>query len=427
MRFFRIAMYALVALLLVGLSVMAADAEITIDAADMEYDLEGKAVVATGNVILRTEDLEIRSEKLVYYDNGWVEAEGQVFIKSSTGEYQGEKMRYHVRERTGEIQKVRGKDEPYYIAGQSVTITAQEKVVSHGKVTRCERPNPCYHLHAGKIRIKDGRIIIEHGWLSILGIPVLPIPYASLSEDLSAWPEIKLGLNEDRGLYVKANQSFSLSPSVDFLGGIGFGTEKWWNVEGGFRWRPFEQGLGEIYYAAESEKERADLRFSGAWDSFRIDLTAFQEWDEVDEGLYRLTGRWSLWQKDDKRLFFEVEQEYRRARDDQGDWYGGDMPGARLLYAPRSNWLLGYGVRYGDEDIGAFGVSGWSQEVSLGFQEKLGENWLLEFDGAYQWKGNDDHWIRQEIGVTRRFHCYSAKISWDGVEEDWHFSLGINW
>lgn len=428
MRRFYILLYALCVLLIAGVPAMAANPEIVIDATELEYDLDAKAVVATGNVNLRSgDDLEIRSAKMVYYDTGWVEAEGEVFINSPTGEYQGEELRYNLREHYGEIKKLKGKDDLYYISGQSVEVSSQEKTILHGKVTRCDRPRPCYHLHAGRIRLRDGRIIVERGWLSFLGVPVFPIPYANLSEDTSTWPNIRLGGNNERGLFIKANQSFTISPELSFLGGIGVGTEKWWAVEGGFRWNPISNITGEILYATESDKDRADLKFSGSWERFRLQASAFQEWDEIDEGRWKIAGRWSLWQNDEKKLYFEIAQEHYKARDNHGDWYGGDLPGARLLYSPKPNWTLGYGVRHGDKGIGSFGVEGWSNETTLNLSQKLGENWLLEFDGSYLFKSGSDHWVRQEVALTRKLHCYSAKISWDGVEDKWHFSLGLNW
>lgn len=435
MRRLQILVLVLFALLIVGIPTMAADQEITIDAADMEYDLEAKAVVATGNVTLRSADLEVRSEKMVYYDTGWIEAEGQAYIKTATGEYQGESLRYHIPSQTGEIKKVKGKNESLYIRGSSFQTSPSEKTMTNGVVTRCELEKPCYHLRAGRVRLVNGRVIIMWGWLYLKGVPVLPIPYLNLNADSTdSWPDIELSYSKKRGVYATVSDSFSLSPNTTAYGTLGFGTREWQYFQTGLNWNPLKNSRVNFEYTFENNYEdlyrnRLEATYSHNFAKWSLYATTFREWDDYDESFWYIAGTWPVWKKDSQSLKVQLSQEYHREHPvDSEDWYGGYKPGVRLLYSPNTHWTAGYGLLYGDDNLRGFGTEGLSHEVSLWGNQNLGKNWALNIDAAYQW--NDDqnsHWDRQLVGITRKFHCYTFGFHWDGVEEEWRLSYKLDW
>ena len=411
--------------------------DITIDAQEMEYDLEAKAVVATGDVTLVSEELEIRCEQMVYFDNGWIEVSGSYSLQEKNSYYEGDGLRYHIPTRKAELGKVKGNTGDYYISGRSGSISPENVTFTGGNITRCDREKPHYHLHAGRIRITEGQIIIERGWLSVLGIPVFPIPYLSLSKtNLATWPDIKAGATNERGFYGTVANTFTISPELLLRGGIGLGTKDWWAVNGKAMWNPSPDFSWDLGFNAESIDRRAETRLSYEKSLIAFDASAYTEWvkSEERERNWIATASWAPWKRGEHGVWFDLLQEERYFRDytdsnadGMKEWYGGQLPGARLRYQPNNRWQIGYGQRYADGDFREPVFNDWFHEASLDVSQPMGDLWHLTVSAIYQWNDGSERWDKQEIGLTRLFHCISTRISWDGVDEDWNFSVGIKW
>jgi lipopolysaccharide assembly outer membrane protein LptD (OstA) len=406
-----IAMGLFVLLILVTFPVAAAttlDNDVTIDADEMEYDIDAKAVTASGNVILRSPDLEIRADKMVYYDTGWVEVEGKAHIKTDKGESEGDGLRYHVPTKTGEIKHLLGQEERIYFKGESGSVSPEEETVKKGTATRCELPKPCYRLHAARIRLRNGRLIIERGYLDIKGIPVFPIFYLNVSSNkVGDWPDIKIGQDEERGFFGTYKRDFNIASNLTGNGNVTLGTNQYVQLGGGLTWSP---GAG-----------------------FSLSTTSAIEWSENDDKTLSLSASKTVWSKNNQSIsvgLFENHNETNRSKSDPryryDPTYDGDLYGMRVYYSPKSDMTMSLG--WADANGEYYGDAGWGLDSTFYWKESIGKDWRFIANAGYHWGNGEGRWNTRNISITHYFHCIYATVTRDfqNVENpSWQIGFGI--
>lgn len=402
-RFKAIGMGFLLLLTLMAYPAQAAtpvEDDVTIDAAEMEYDIDGKAVTASGNVVLKSENLEVRADEMVYYNTGWIEVPGKAHIKTEQGEFDGDGLRYHIPTKTGEIKHPRGHEGEYYIKGKSGTVSPQVDTLKNGTVTRCERPRPCYRLHAARIRFRNGRIIIERGYLDILGVPVFPILYLNFDADaFEDWPDINLGRDNEKGVFVTTQRSYTINPHLSANGHVTLGTNDYLKLGGGLSWYP-GAGIG--------------LSASGS-----------REWSEDDDQAFTLKASKRLWAENGQYINMELFKDFKQTGDERVR--DGTLYGLRLNYSPKKNMTMGLG--WANAEGAYYGDAGWGLDSTFHWKQFIGENWRFTVDGGYHWGDGNGRWNERKVSITRFFHCISTTLSRDFQDEDqsWQISFGIRW
>lgn len=409
---------------------------ITIEAEQMDYDVEAKAVVATGNVIVRAQagDLEIHADEMVYANDGWILVNGKAVVKYKTFLVEGVGLRYHVPSQSGELKRFKGDDGLFRISGDTIDFSPEYKLLKGGDLTSCERIRPCYRLKAGSIHIEGGRIIIKRGWLSVYGIPLVPIPYMAFNPNSpDTWPFVTLGATNERGGFAVIEKKVPFTSNWSVYGGIGLGTERWGLLGGGLEWKTPTDNLWNMEYNYMNDKRRLDSKLNYVSGPFTVKGSLFREWDDSDEFFGKITETLTLWKQQERSWAVEFSQERRRIndlhdknRDNAQERYGGTIYGTRVLYSPNGKLTFGYGWVYGDGDLREFGIEDWAQEAVLRWKQPLNEKWAVEFKGAYHWSDDDEHWNEKLIVLSRNLHCFTAKLDWDGVDDEWGFSLELN-
>lgn len=398
----------------------AVDSDVTIDAANMDYDVDAKAVNASGNVVLHGDNLEIRGDQLTYSDDGWVNVPGKAYIKNAQGEFEGEGLHYNVKTQNGEMKNLHGQESGYYFKGEAGNISPDEQNIQHGTITRCDLPKPDYQLHATRIRFRQGHLIVERGYIDVLGIPVLPIFYLNVDlKSLDNWPELRVGSDQEQGVFATALQRFTLTPHWSGYGQIGLGTNEWSVLGAGLTWSP-----------------TVDLSFTGA---------ASQEWSKMDKEYWRFASDLNLWKNDKgQRVYLEAFREFQQANDyynnnalGSDESYWGYLSGIRLNYSPQKDLTMGLGWvdSNGETDLSGviqsdtrfYGDQGWSPEASLHWKQDLGTDWAFRIESSYRWGSTDDRFLSEQIDLTHYFHCIGTTIGWDGVKKAWQFSVNVRW
>jgi len=152
---------------------------------------EGKRVaVYTGNVDVHYGIYRLQADKITYYEaEGRAVAEGSVVfdqgddqrITGSKGEFNYRtKLGYFV-DSTGFTNQTNDGTVIYFTADRVERVGFNEIVVTKGQFTACEETVPKWSFTADRAVIKsDDRIKLTNAKFRILGVPILPVPYASI-------------------------------------------------------------------------------------------------------------------------------------------------------------------------------------------------------------------------------------------------------
>jgi lipopolysaccharide assembly outer membrane protein LptD (OstA) len=200
------------ALLLCGL---AAAAEVSIEADNVNYTGENQFVRASGNVVIVNGDVHLQADsttvnlaqKQLFMDEGFIFNRRQQQVVGSSLQYDYQKNEAYGEDITLTIRKNK-------IRGQNVTIREDSIVVENAYQTTCDQPNPCNHVTSQRLSIYPewGNVVNDHAVIYFFFLPVMYVPNnvsdmgGNLDSMYSAIPQ--LGYNPVEGAYAKAGLSY---------------------------------------------------------------------------------------------------------------------------------------------------------------------------------------------------------------------------
>lgn len=402
-------------------------AEVEIQADLLEYDTETGLVKASGNVRLFRGELEIKAGELVYDEkNQLVEACGGVKFNSPSLHLTGEKIRYSLLKKEGEITEVKGYQDDVFFSGSAGKVSGEEIVMEKAKLSRCELTTPCISIAANKLVISEKTATINGGWLAVKDLSFLPLPPSKFSteeKDYENWPEIETGLDQDRGLYLAGKINRRLRDDLSLQFGAGLGTNSWAMLETGLRWRAFN--VGGLFFDAgysrnllkDNEVFRSTLGLSRNWG------TVFAEYEREWNGTLSettlvktilplsagLTGE----------AFYQIDAESSLYREDRK----GVTYGIRLRKKIIPGIFAGIGLIHGAGVLSGF--RGWSPETTFSGRFPLFPTWDISVNGSYQWGDGNGRWLTQKLEVSKDLHCFEAKLGYDWLANQISFKVGI--
>ncbi|HHV62498.1 MAG TPA: LPS-assembly protein LptD [Firmicutes bacterium] len=197
---------------------------ITIEAQNFEYEADGMVVIATGSVratrgdfVLTADHVEadLRSETIV--------ATGNVKIRRGSYEAQGDTLHYDFKRDLSEIGGASGKVGEALVKGRTLRAEPGKLTLDDGQVTKCNLPEPCWHIGMRRVVIYPGEKIVADGavlWIGrhqVVPFPRLVLPLRRKGDtETVLWgedmPVPRAGYNKDDGFFVGVTYKY---PTLD--------------------------------------------------------------------------------------------------------------------------------------------------------------------------------------------------------------------
>lgn len=266
-------------------AMMASTSSVPVDisAGSMEYIKAREVILASGNVVIRSGDEELRADSVTLnVQTQEAQASGNVVFTKGKSVWRGKTLNYNFSTgawRTGAFDSYY---DPFFVAAESSYRTNETEYILNGAViTTCTNaaPHRHYTLSCRRIRLVPGDKLMGSGAVVRFGrVPVFYLPwlYRSLS-DRAVGFSAEAGYRNRMGAFLLTSTKYWMSPvfrgitQVDYRSerGPAVGQEVGWFLDK-------EAGQGKLYgyYAADS----------GAKEDYDgVDR------EDVDEGRYRFS------------------------------------------------------------------------------------------------------------------------------------------
>jgi LPS-assembly protein len=153
---------------------------IVVDGDKVEYFEEDGRIVAEGNVSINYGDVNLKCDSIeINTTSRTALCEGNVVITHPEGVLKGDRIRYDLANKEGEIVGGEVKAFPWFgRAEETAKVGPNEYVLKGGFITTCDLDRPHYHLKAAEIRVfPDDKVIAKNVVYYIGEVPVLWVPY----------------------------------------------------------------------------------------------------------------------------------------------------------------------------------------------------------------------------------------------------------
>ncbi len=209
--------------------------------------LEGSVTIRVGN-----DELRLQADRIVWRDDRFVDAEGNVLVVWAGNRIAGTAMRYDIKEDTGQVENAVGVVEPQ--AGAALYFTAEiaEKkgedlvFLDRAVVTTCTQPVPYWSFSVSHAKVRlDHYAHLQNVRLRAGHVPVFYLPYLlwPVKRDRSMgllFPEF--GSTRDRGQVFAESLFVPLGRSADVTLTVAHYTEAGTGGTLRARWIPNERG-----------------------------------------------------------------------------------------------------------------------------------------------------------------------------------------
>ncbi|NLW56332.1 MAG: hypothetical protein GX050_06940 [Firmicutes bacterium] len=402
--------------------------QLEIEALQVEFDPEQRIYVASGEVRFSTADFLLEAEHLLYYqEEELVIAEKDVKLVTSSGTWKGEKIEYSLREDRGRIITPRGTVGQSLLSGEHGGIDGDQLYLEDVAFTRCALSVPCIKIKTSRVVVEEDKIKSKWGWLYLKNLPVLPLPPLTLPADgYDNWPQLEVGANSTRGLFVEGIFSHQVSEGFVLNYGMGLGTNQWQRLRSEGRWTltPNLTVTPRLFWEpGKNLNGNATLvyRFPRG---VQLRAEVDRDWkSQSTVGEDTLSLGFPLFGKTRGELVYSTnlndnQQRLRRRQD-----YGGRIT-TRLL----PGFTLSTALFYGDGNLPAGRFNDWYWETSWNGGVKLASTWRVEAEGKHRWQsGKDLKWVTNKVRLVKDLHCFKASLGYNINSESYEFALSFNW
>jgi len=205
---------------------------LAVDAETLSYDQKTDTVTATGNVVIRRGETQLRADKVeVQRSTGEALAVGGVSLTDPEGALFADQMRLNLETETGEITmgQLRLRRNHYSLWGDRIEKgEGQRYRIENGQFTTCDCEEGCppeWSFRGQEVEVAaDGYGVITGGTFNILDVPVFYLPRAVvpvMRERQSGLLMPQFGFSNRRGFqmvqpgYVAIDRSQDLTLAVD--------------------------------------------------------------------------------------------------------------------------------------------------------------------------------------------------------------------
>ena len=279
----------------------------------VEYFPKEKKVVGKGNVSVDYRDILLTCDKItVYTETRDADAEGNVVLKSPTGEVRGGKIRYNFETKKGEIVKVKVKSGNWYSGGEKAELFSDYSMrINNGYITSCDLERPHYKISAKNIVIyPNNKVVAKNVTLKAGNVPVAFLPRYDYSMDTD-WPTFDVipGKKSKWGAFALTSYRYEVNENNKFT--LRLDEREHWGLGEGLDYRYTTDGIGSgiirTYHTSQRDRDRGEL-LKGEEDRYRVQLRHY--WDVKDD-IYAIAEYHKLSDNEMTKDFF-YREEYDR-------------------------------------------------------------------------------------------------------------------
>jgi LPS-assembly protein len=242
-----------------------------------QQEKHGEVYSLIGDVRIEYKDYVLTADKVSYNrETGDAEADGHVRLQGGRNNelILADHGKLNFELETGRFENVTGSigrqpsaskkklvyttANPFLFTGRVLIKEGPERYqVVHGTMTSCLLPDPDWRIHSSLIRMNYGVAKAKNSYFTLLGVPILYLPYVTHPVDADARQSglllPVLGTSSTKGTVVGESIYLVINRSMDATFGTEYFSKRGWAPSGDFRYR----GRGEDFVNA---------RFTAVWD-----------------------------------------------------------------------------------------------------------------------------------------------------------------
>jgi len=213
----------------------------TLTADRVSYDVLTKDAEADGHVRLQGR----RNNELIIADHG------NLNLDLETGRFYNVTGSVGRQPSASKRKLVYTTSNPFLFTGRLLIKEGPDRYqVVDGTMTSCLLPDPDWLIHSSLIRVRDGMARAKNSYFSILGVPILFLPFVTHPVDTTSRASGLLipivGTSSTKGTIVGESIYLVLNRSMDATFGTQYFSKRGWSPSGEFRYR----GRGEDFVSA---------------------------------------------------------------------------------------------------------------------------------------------------------------------------------
>ena len=242
-----------------------------------QQEKHGEVYSLTGDVRIEYKDYILTADKVSYNrETGDAEADGHVRLQGGRNNelVLADHGKLNFELETGRFENVTGSigrqpsaskkklvyttANPFLFTGRVLIKEGPERYqVVQGTMTSCLLPDPDWRIHSSLIRVNYGLAKARNSYFTLLGVPILYLPYVTHAVDSDSRQSGLLlpvaGTSSTKGTIVGESIYLVVNRSMDATLGAQYFSKRGWSPSGDFRYR----GRGEDFVNA---------RFTALWD-----------------------------------------------------------------------------------------------------------------------------------------------------------------
>lgn len=248
----------------------------------VEYFPKEKKVIGTGDISIDYGDIRLTCDKItVNTETKDAYAEGNVLLKSPTGEIKGETVKYNFETKKGEIVDARVKSGDWYAGGKKAKIVSESLYeIEDAYITSCDREKPHYKITSKKVTITpDNKVMASNVFFKVGNVPVAYLPKYDYSLE-TEWPTLHIipGKRSRWGIFALTSYRYEFDENNKLT--IRVDERQNWGLAEGLDYKysldDFGQGLFKIYYTQQRDRDRNEP-IRAEEDRYRVQLR--HKWD----------------------------------------------------------------------------------------------------------------------------------------------------
>ncbi|MFQ6102782.1 MAG: LPS-assembly protein LptD [Candidatus Glassbacteria bacterium] len=223
----------------------------------------------SGKATLKYQDATLGADKISYdMEKENLSAEGETYLKDSSGEITGQRMIYNLDSDRGIIEGAKTQHEAWYFSGNTISKIGDEDLYGEGSTfTTCDNPEPHFHFKCRQLKITlNDKVIARPIVFYIRDIPffvfpfyVFPIESGRKSGLLK--PNFGIFSDDQRGRSItNLGYFWAASDYYDFTFATDLYERMRWTVWGEGRYKRRYEYDGRVYASFTRDTARGDRR-----------------------------------------------------------------------------------------------------------------------------------------------------------------------
>ncbi|MBN1670534.1 MAG: LPS-assembly protein LptD [Kiritimatiellae bacterium] len=208
----------------------------------LEFDLERRSWVATGNVVMRYKDMELQADHVTYHPlTQDVEARGGVLFKRPGMTARGEHAWYNLRTRTIDTARIQVFVAPFYVRAQTSrrregnAFSLNDAIITTCKV---DPPDTHWHIRAREAIVTPGERVEAHDVTFYMGkVPVMHVPRWTRNAGEDTGFNVVPGYTSLMGAFLLMSYDYRLTPLLKAQTRLDYRTRRGLGIGQEFRWR----------------------------------------------------------------------------------------------------------------------------------------------------------------------------------------------